>query len=33
LENENPEIPLNDGAIEVSVAKHEIKTIKTILQQ
>lgn len=33
LENETREISLNDGAIEVPVSKHEIKTIKTILQQ
>ena len=33
MENEASEIPLNDGALEVPMSKHEIKTIKTILQQ
>jgi alpha-mannosidase len=32
LENETSGISLNGGAIEVPVSKHEIKTVKTILQ-
>jgi alpha-mannosidase len=32
LENENSEIPTKDGTIEVPISKHEIKTIKTIMQ-